>query len=141
MRLNRVELFYALIATIGSESRHCLRGRGGHMHAVCMQRWLDMARPPAGAFGHGLAMCKGQPPAGAAAARDGHGRLRPAHRGGRQRPARMGQSAATSPATSRGGDAGCKGGRPLVGQLPTAKGSRRLHWSSGGGGAVRVKEG
>ncbi|RRT66088.1 hypothetical protein B296_00014790 [Ensete ventricosum] len=49
MRLNRVELFYMLVAAIGSESRCCLRGRGGHMHAVCMQRWLAMARPPAGA--------------------------------------------------------------------------------------------
>ncbi|RRT51421.1 hypothetical protein B296_00033672, partial [Ensete ventricosum] len=47
MRLNHVELFYALVAAIGSESRHCLRGRGGNMHVVYMQRWLATARPPA----------------------------------------------------------------------------------------------
>ncbi|RWV97397.1 hypothetical protein GW17_00039814 [Ensete ventricosum] len=48
MRLNRVELFYALVATIGSESRRYLRGRGGHMHDVYIQRWLATARPPVG---------------------------------------------------------------------------------------------
>ncbi|RWV98364.1 hypothetical protein GW17_00038796 [Ensete ventricosum] len=62
MRLNRVELFYALVAAIGSESRHCQQGRGNHMHAVYMQRWLAMARPLVGAVGHGLATCKGRPP-------------------------------------------------------------------------------
>ncbi|RZS05308.1 hypothetical protein BHM03_00035797 [Ensete ventricosum] len=61
MRLNRVELFYALVAAIGNKSRRCLRGRGGHLHVVCMQRWLVMARPLAGAVGHGLATCKGRP--------------------------------------------------------------------------------
>ncbi|RWW41928.1 hypothetical protein BHE74_00052554 [Ensete ventricosum] len=61
MRLNRVELFYALVAAIGSESRRCLRGRGGHMHAVCMQRWLATARPPVVAASHGLATYKGRP--------------------------------------------------------------------------------
>ncbi|RRT76462.1 hypothetical protein B296_00007254 [Ensete ventricosum] len=40
MRLNHIELFYVLVATIGSESRRCLRGRGDHMHAVYLQRWL-----------------------------------------------------------------------------------------------------
>ncbi|RRT65992.1 hypothetical protein B296_00012902 [Ensete ventricosum] len=39
---------------IGSERRRCLRG--GHMHALCMQRWLATARPPAGAADR-----KGQP--------------------------------------------------------------------------------
>ncbi|RWW28814.1 hypothetical protein GW17_00006692 [Ensete ventricosum] len=67
MRLNRVELFYALVAAIGNKSRRCLRGRGDHMLAVCIQRWLATARPFAGAIGHGLATCKGRPPAGAAA--------------------------------------------------------------------------
>ncbi|RWW39106.1 hypothetical protein BHE74_00055588 [Ensete ventricosum] len=67
MRLNRVELFYTLVAAIGSENRRCLRARGGHMHAVCMQRWLATARPPVGAADHGLATCKGRLPAGATA--------------------------------------------------------------------------
>ncbi|RWW53688.1 hypothetical protein BHE74_00039803 [Ensete ventricosum] len=66
MRLNHVELFYTLVAAIGSESRHSLRGRGGHMHAVYMQRWLAIARPPVGMAGHGLATCRGRPPAGTA---------------------------------------------------------------------------
>ncbi|RWV94562.1 hypothetical protein GW17_00042884 [Ensete ventricosum] len=60
MRLNHVELFYALVAAIGNESRRCLRGRGSHMHVVCMQRWLAMARPPAGVVGQDLANCKGR---------------------------------------------------------------------------------
>ncbi|RRT69176.1 hypothetical protein B296_00001940, partial [Ensete ventricosum] len=63
MRLNRVELFYALVAAIGNESRCCLRGRGSHMQAVCMQRWLAMTRPLVGATGLGLATCKGRPAA------------------------------------------------------------------------------
>ncbi|RWW61973.1 hypothetical protein BHE74_00030927 [Ensete ventricosum] len=75
MRLNRIELFYVLVAAIGSESRHCLRERDGHMHVVCMQRWLATARPPTGAVGHGLATCKGRPavarPPARAAARRG----------------------------------------------------------------------
>ncbi|RWV78694.1 hypothetical protein GW17_00060291 [Ensete ventricosum] len=68
MRLNRVELFYALVAAIGSESRRCLRGRGGHMHAVCMQRCLATAKPPVGATtcGHGR-LRPALPPAGVAA--------------------------------------------------------------------------
>ncbi|RZR89440.1 hypothetical protein BHM03_00017150 [Ensete ventricosum] len=76
-RLNCVELFYALVAAIGSESRRCLRGRGGHMHVVCMQRWLATARPPVGAADHGLATCIGR----LAAATCGHGQLRPARKG------------------------------------------------------------
>ncbi|RRT32447.1 hypothetical protein B296_00050918 [Ensete ventricosum] len=63
LRLNHVELFYTLVVAIGSESRCCLRGRGGHMHAICIQWWLAMAKPLAGAIGHGLATCKGRPTA------------------------------------------------------------------------------
>ncbi|RZR95501.1 hypothetical protein BHM03_00024358 [Ensete ventricosum] len=55
------------IKVIGSESRRCLRGRGGHMHAVCMQRCLATAKPTAGATSHGQVTCKGRPPAGAEA--------------------------------------------------------------------------
>ncbi|RRT31531.1 hypothetical protein B296_00049439 [Ensete ventricosum] len=29
-----------------SESRRCLQARGGHLQAVCMQRWLAMAKAP-----------------------------------------------------------------------------------------------
>ncbi|RWW03211.1 hypothetical protein GW17_00033643 [Ensete ventricosum] len=105
MRLNRVELFYALVAAINSESRHCLRGRGGHMHDVCMQRWLATAKPPVGASTMAwLPARSGQlqprPPCKRATARRGsspqgaatreHGRLRPARRGDRLRPARRG---------------------------------------------------
>ncbi|RWV84973.1 hypothetical protein GW17_00053274 [Ensete ventricosum] len=114
MRLNRVELFYALVAAIGSESRRCLRGRGDHMHVVYMQRWLATARPPAGA-----AARRGSSPQGAATR--GHGRLRPAHKG---------QLVAASPAANRGGGAGRRGGRPLAGRLPAAKGIRRLRKGS-----------
>ncbi|RRT82630.1 hypothetical protein B296_00011038 [Ensete ventricosum] len=119
MILNRVELFYAHVAAIGNESRHCLRGRGGHMHVVYMQRWLAIVRPPARATDHGLATCKGRLPAGAAT---GKGLL-----------------PVDSLAASRGGGAD----RPLAGRLPTAKGSHRLRRGSGSsdGGAVRVKEG
>ncbi|RWW35391.1 hypothetical protein BHE74_00059685, partial [Ensete ventricosum] len=45
------------------------------------------------------------------------------------------RSTAASPATSRGDDAGRRGGYPLEGRLPVAKGSSSV------GGAVRVKEG
>ncbi|RRT73776.1 hypothetical protein B296_00027394 [Ensete ventricosum] len=113
------------IGMIGSESRCCLRGRGGHMHVVCMQRWLVVARPPAGAAGHGLATYKGRPamarPLGAVA----HKGLLPV----------------ASPVASMGDGAGHRGDRPLAGRLPTAKGSRRLCRGSGGDDAMRVKEG
>ncbi|RZS24785.1 hypothetical protein BHM03_00057894 [Ensete ventricosum] len=146
MRLNHVELFYALVAAIGSESRRCLRGRGGHMHAVCMQRWLATARAPAGAAGYGLATCKGWP-ATAKAPLQGGDRLQPrppckgaaTRRHGRLRLARKGLSLTASPVANRGGDAGRRGGRPLAGWLLTAKGSRRLR--RGSGDAVKVKEG
>ncbi|RZS28126.1 hypothetical protein BHM03_00061689 [Ensete ventricosum] len=81
MRLNRVELFYALVAAIGSKSRRWLQGRGSQMHAVCMQRWPAMARPPTRVAGHGLATCKGWPAAASPPARGGHPRAN------RQRPA------------------------------------------------------
>ncbi|RWW39347.1 hypothetical protein BHE74_00055327 [Ensete ventricosum] len=48
--------------------------------AVCMQRWLATAKPPARVVGHGLATCNGQKAA-----------ARPPTRGGRpqgQQPAR-----------------------------------------------------
>ncbi|RRT50849.1 hypothetical protein B296_00041375 [Ensete ventricosum] len=115
MRLNRIELFYALFVAIDSESRCFLRGRGGHMHAVCMQRWLATTSPPVGATDHGLATCKG-------------------------RPARKGLLPAASPIASRGGGSGRRGGHPLAGRLSAAKGSHRLCRGSGGGDAVRVKE-
>ncbi|RZR96003.1 hypothetical protein BHM03_00024926 [Ensete ventricosum] len=73
-----------LQTTIGSESRRCLRGRGGH----------PLARP-----------------------------------------------AATSLAASRGDGVDRRGGRPLAGQLPTAKGNRRLRRGNDDSIAVRVKEG
>ncbi|RZS01032.1 hypothetical protein BHM03_00030830 [Ensete ventricosum] len=76
MRLNHVELFYALVAAIGNESRHCLRGRGGHMHGVCMQRWLATVRPPTGVAGHGLAIYKGRPATARPSVRGGHPRAR-----------------------------------------------------------------
>ncbi|RZS14351.1 hypothetical protein BHM03_00046032 [Ensete ventricosum] len=157
MRLNHVELFYALVAAIGSESRRCLWGRGGHMHVVFMQRLLATARPPAGAADHGLAACKGRLVA-AKAPQQGGGRLRP---GPLQRAAGCGQapckgrppagaearkgrppaSTAGCGQPARGGGTGRRGGRPLAGRLSTAKGSRRLCRGNGGGGAVRVNEG
>ncbi|RZS14446.1 hypothetical protein BHM03_00046134 [Ensete ventricosum] len=132
MRLNHVELFCALIAAIGSESRHCLRGRGGHMHAVCMQRWLPTARPLAGAAGQGLATCKRRPPASTV------GCDQPA-RASQQQPAYKGLPPAASPVASRGGDAGRRGGRPLAGRLSATKGNRRLRKGCNGNGAVRVE--
>ncbi|RWV86894.1 hypothetical protein GW17_00051166 [Ensete ventricosum] len=135
MRLNHVELFYALVAAIGSESRRCLRGRGDHMHVVCMQRWLATARPPARAVDHGMATCKVRLAA-----------ARPPTRGGRpqgQQPARgdhpWARPAAANPTASRGGAADRRVGRPLAGRLPVVKGSRRLHKGSDGDNAVRVK--
>ncbi|RRT37678.1 hypothetical protein B296_00030678 [Ensete ventricosum] len=59
----------------------------------------------------------------------------------RLRPARKGLSPADIPTASRGGGAGRRGGRRLVGRLSAAKGSRRLCRGSDDGGAVRVKEG
>ncbi|RZR74884.1 hypothetical protein BHM03_00045504 [Ensete ventricosum] len=91
MRLNRVELFYALVVANGSESRRCLRGRGNHMHVVCMQRWLAMARPPAGAVNHGLATCNGRPAT-----------ARPPARGDRLRPGPLQGAAACRGSSSQG---------------------------------------
>ncbi|RZS25845.1 hypothetical protein BHM03_00059107, partial [Ensete ventricosum] len=132
MRLNHVELFYALVVAIDSESRRCLRGRGSHMHAVYMQRWLAMARPPVGVADHSLATCKGRPPAGTVGFGQPAGAVGSGQhvRASRQRPARKGLSPAASPTTSRGGGAGRRGGRPLAGRVPTAMGSRRLRRGS-----------
>ncbi|RWW55332.1 hypothetical protein BHE74_00038037 [Ensete ventricosum] len=154
MRLNRVELFYALVVAFGSESRGCLRGRGGHMHVVYMQRWLATVRPPAGATDHGLATCKGQQATARPPTRGGHPRARPTAsqppgavgndqpvRTSRLRPARKGLPPTASPTANRGDIAGHRSGRPLAGRLSTAKGSRRLRRGSGESNIVRVKEG
>ncbi|RWV83072.1 hypothetical protein GW17_00055370 [Ensete ventricosum] len=149
MRLNRVELFYALVVAIGSESRCCLRGRGGHMHAVCMQRWMAMAKPPAGAVGHSLATCKGRSavarplargdrPQEQQPARGGHLRARSAA-ASPQGPTGKGLPPAAIPAASRGDGAGRRGGRPLVRWLLAANGSRRLRRGSSGNSTVRVE--
>ncbi|RWV77931.1 hypothetical protein GW17_00061175 [Ensete ventricosum] len=112
-------------------------GMGGHMHVVCMQRWLAMAKPPAGVAGHELATCKGRPIA-----------ARPPARGGRpqgQQPTRgdhpRARPAAASPVASKGGKAGRRGGSPLAGRRPIAKGSHRLRRGNNDDGAVRVNEG
>ncbi|RWW39686.1 hypothetical protein BHE74_00054957 [Ensete ventricosum] len=83
--------------------------------AFTTKTWLATARPPAG-----------EPVMAWLPTRGGHPRARPA---------------AASPAASRGGDAGRRGGCPLVGRLPVAKGSRRFRRGSDYGGEVRVKEG
>ncbi|RRT66043.1 hypothetical protein B296_00031429, partial [Ensete ventricosum] len=46
-----------------------------------------------------------------------------------------------SPATSRGGGADRKGGRPLAGWLPACKGSRRLRWGGSDGDRGGGQEG
>ncbi|RWV81652.1 hypothetical protein GW17_00056904 [Ensete ventricosum] len=140
MRLNRVELFYALIAVIGSESRRCLRGRGGHMHVVCMQRWLATAKPPAGVADCGQAPCKGLPPVGAIARK---GRP-PTGMAGYGQPAAaspQGVAARGQPYRQQGWQRRSQGWPPLIGRLSTAKGSHCLRRHSDDDGAVRVKEG
>ncbi|RWW16526.1 hypothetical protein GW17_00019589 [Ensete ventricosum] len=71
--------------------------------------------------------------------------LRFPNNGIRAKPARGGhpraRAATASPTASRGGNAGRRGGRPLEGRLPVAKGSCRLCRGSGSGDVVRVKEG
>ncbi|RWW53938.1 hypothetical protein BHE74_00039525 [Ensete ventricosum] len=74
------------------------------------------------------------------------GAARPPTRGGHPRAqlaaaSPQGLSLADSPAASRCGGTGHKGGRPLARRLPTAKGSRRLRRGSDDDGAIRVKEG
>ncbi|RWV95038.1 hypothetical protein GW17_00042371 [Ensete ventricosum] len=86
-----------------------------HDRLTAKLRWLATARPPAG-----------EPVMAWLPTRGGHPRARPA---------------AASPAASRGSDAGRRGGCPLVGRLPVAKGSRRFRRGSDYGGEVRVKEG
>ncbi|RWV80019.1 hypothetical protein GW17_00058765 [Ensete ventricosum] len=61
-------------------------------------------------------------------------------RGDRQRPTHKGQPATASSTANRGSVAGCKGGCPLAGRLPTARGRRRLHKGSVGGGDVEREE-
>ncbi|RRT31412.1 hypothetical protein B296_00052686 [Ensete ventricosum] len=109
------------------------------MHAVCMQRWLATARPPAGTVGHGLATYKWRSIT-AKAPLHGGGRLRPgplqgaATRGhGRLWPARKGLLPADSPTASMGGDTCHRGGRPLAGWLSVAKGNRRRLFNEGEG--------
>ncbi|RWW24013.1 hypothetical protein GW17_00011710 [Ensete ventricosum] len=113
---------------IGRENRRCLRGRGGHMHVVCMQRWLATARPPAVAASHGLATYKGRPAAAKA----------PLQGGGRpqgQQPARGCRPRTALPPAGMAA--------PWQGRLPTIKGSHRLRRGSGSdiNDVVRVKEG
>ncbi|RZR75018.1 hypothetical protein BHM03_00047689 [Ensete ventricosum] len=52
-------------------------------------------------------------------------------RASRQRLASKGLPPAASPVASRGDNTGCRGGRPLAGRLPTAKGQRRRRRSEG----------
>ncbi|RZR71615.1 hypothetical protein BHM03_00006109 [Ensete ventricosum] len=52
----------------------------------------------------------------------------------------IGQPPTANPTTNRGDDVGHKGGRPLVGRLPTGKGSRHLHRGDGDC-VMMVKEG
>ncbi|RWW15776.1 hypothetical protein GW17_00020369, partial [Ensete ventricosum] len=98
----------------------------GRPYACCLQ--TEVA-------GHGQAPCRSDRPwlgylQGATTR--GHDRLRPACKG---------LPPAASPAANRGGSASRRGGRPLAGWLPIAKGNRRLRRGSGDDGAVRVKEG
>ncbi|RWW62089.1 hypothetical protein BHE74_00030803 [Ensete ventricosum] len=95
MRLNRLELFYELVTAIGSESKRCLQGRGGHMYVVYSQgppaRWQSAAaRPPTRGY-----RPQGQPPTGIA----GYGQ--PSRQQGRrcqpQRTALSPTGAATAP--------------------------------------------
>ncbi|RWW00349.1 hypothetical protein GW17_00036688 [Ensete ventricosum] len=119
--LNRVELFYTLVAEIDSESRRCLRGRGGHMHVVCMQGRSAMAWLPARG-GHQRPARKGQP---AATSLQGVvARGQPA-RGCCPRLALPPAGAVT----------------PVAGRLLAVKGSRRPPKGNDEGSAVRVKEG
>ncbi|RRT37032.1 hypothetical protein B296_00041019 [Ensete ventricosum] len=67
MILNRVELFYVLVAAIGSESRRCLHAEvAGHGQAPYRggRPWPSYWQ---GAVGCGQASYKGRPPKGAAA--------------------------------------------------------------------------
>ncbi|RWW46383.1 hypothetical protein BHE74_00047688 [Ensete ventricosum] len=58
-------------------------------------------------------------------------------RGGRQRA----RPAAASPTASKGGGVGPRGGCPLAGRLPTAKGGHRLRRGNDDDDAMPVKEG
>ncbi|RWV78563.1 hypothetical protein GW17_00060439 [Ensete ventricosum] len=111
MRLNRVELFYSLVAAMDSESP--LQGVAG--------------RPPAGTVDCGQ-------PAGATV------NDLPT-RASRQRSTRKGLPPVTNPAASRGGDVGHRGGFPLTGPLSAARGNRHLCKGSDDDDVLRVKEG
>ncbi|RRT31669.1 hypothetical protein B296_00056806 [Ensete ventricosum] len=56
-----------------------------------------------------------------------------------QRPARKGLSPVASPTASKGSDAGRKGGHPLAGRLPTARGHRHRQCMGGDDDAVKAK--
>ncbi|RZS23458.1 hypothetical protein BHM03_00056399 [Ensete ventricosum] len=88
---------------------------------------LYKGRPPIGA-----AARKGRPPTGMASCGQPAGAAASDQlaRASRQRPARKGLPPADSPVASKGGSAGRRGGRPLAGRLPVAKGSRRLRRGS-----------
>ncbi|RZS23289.1 hypothetical protein BHM03_00056195, partial [Ensete ventricosum] len=83
-----------------------------------------MAWLPARGGLRGQAPYKGWSPAGTA------GCGQPA-RASRQQPTRKGLPLVAIPSASRGGGAGRKGGRPLVGRLPAAKGNRHLRRGNG----------
>ncbi|RWW54135.1 hypothetical protein BHE74_00039305 [Ensete ventricosum] len=122
------------------------RRRGGQPRPAPMQGRSPTARlRPGLACKGGRHRSRGQHPTGAApacmvgcgqptgaAATYGHTCLqRGAHKGG---PAAWRPQGAVA---SRGGDAGCRGGRPLAGWLSTGKGNRRLRrGSSGAGGSA-----
>ncbi|RRT36007.1 hypothetical protein B296_00042589 [Ensete ventricosum] len=135
------------------------------MLSACRGGWI-WSGPHTGAVGHVLVTCKGWPavakplargcrPQGQQLARGGRPRARPAmtspqgvatlgqpyRQQGQQRLARKGLPPSASPTASRGDSVGRRGGRPLAGRLSVAMGNRRLRRGSGGGGAVRVKEG
>ncbi|RWW45658.1 hypothetical protein BHE74_00048480 [Ensete ventricosum] len=146
MRLNRIESFYAFLLHFRYEGSPC-KGQPG----------MAMASPLAGAAGYGKAPCKGgllptvcrrSPAANPQGVTDcGFGTHRKVACGHRHRPQGLppARAAANNGNACRGGARGgadCRGGRPLAKWLPAGKGSRRLRrGSSGGGGAVKVKEG
>ncbi|RRT58449.1 hypothetical protein B296_00018141 [Ensete ventricosum] len=159
MRLNRVESFYTFLLCFRSEGSEEWRPTMASPHvgltapgqvaskapskeaAGCSQvqperepsslvrgdSCLQAEAPPGGSVDCGQ-------PIGATVARK-HSRLqRGACKGGRLQGARKGLPPAASPDAKSGGDANCRGGRPLAGQLPAGKGSRCLRRGSGGGG-------
>ncbi|RWV78327.1 hypothetical protein GW17_00060722 [Ensete ventricosum] len=110
MRLNRVESFYVFLLRFCSE-----RSEEGRPTTV---------RPLVGVASLGQAPCRG-----------GHPQLGRFHPKAQPLAVRRSQglSPTASPTASRGGDAGCRGGRPFAGWMPTGKGNSRLRRSSGDG--------